>query len=75
MGKYNVSYHGPKSGNDLQGVVTLTHNPLAIENISREKQHEAAVEEIKQMVDAMRQRVADLTGIPKNSIRMKNFFG
>lgn len=73
MGKYNVGYHGPKSDNDLKDIVTLTHNPLAVENIAREKQHEAAVEEIKQMIDT-KKKVADLTGIPKNSIQMKKLF-
>lgn len=37
MRKYNVGYHGPKSGRDLQGIAALTNNPLAVENISRQK--------------------------------------
>lgn len=29
MGKYNVGYHGPKIGNDLNGIATLTKDPIA----------------------------------------------
>lgn len=35
MGKYNVGYHGPKSGRDLQGIATLTHDTIATDNIKR----------------------------------------
>lgn len=73
MGKYNVGYHGPKSDHDLQGVITITHNPLTVENISHEKRYDEAVEELRQYLDMMKQQLADLTSIPKDSNRMKAF--
>ena len=33
MGKYSVGYHGPQSGHDLQGIATLTHDPIAQDNV------------------------------------------
>lgn len=68
MGKYNMGYHGPKCRHDLRGVVTLTHNPLAVENVSRERRYEAEAEEIRQLLDDMKKRFADLVGVPKESI-------
>lgn len=35
MGKYNVGYHGPKSGHDLNGIATLTKDPIAKNNIRK----------------------------------------
>lgn len=32
MGKYSVGYHVPQSGHDLQGITTLTHDPIAQDN-------------------------------------------
>lgn len=72
MRKYNVGYHGPKSGRDLQGIAALTNNPLAVENISRQKSREAAIQEVKHFTDVLRQNLEVLTGIPKDSVRMHN---
>lgn len=35
MGKYSVGYHGPKGGRDIQGIATLTHDPVAKDNVSK----------------------------------------
>lgn len=37
MGKYSVGYHGPKSGRDIQGIATLTHDPIAVDNLKKLK--------------------------------------
>lgn len=71
MGKYSVGYHGPKCHHDLGGVVTLTHNPLALENVSRERRYEAEAEEMSLQLDDMKKRFADLVGVPKESIIMR----
>lgn len=31
--KYSVGYHGPKDGRDLQGIATLTNDPIAQDNV------------------------------------------
>ena len=31
--KYSVGYHGPKGGRDLQGIATLTNDPIAQDNV------------------------------------------
>jgi len=35
MGNYNVGYHVPKCGRDLNGIATLTKDPIAKDNIRR----------------------------------------
>lgn len=35
MGKYNVGYHRPDSVRDLQGIATLTHDPIAVGNVKK----------------------------------------
>lgn len=37
MGKYNVGYHGPAVGSDIQGIATLTYNPIAKDNVGKDK--------------------------------------
>ena len=35
MGKYSVGTHGPDNGRNLQGIATLTHDTIAIDNVKR----------------------------------------
>lgn len=37
MGKYSVGYHGPAGGRDMQDIATLTHDPIAINNVKQPK--------------------------------------
>lgn len=63
---YNVGYHGPKCHHDLQGIATLTHNPLALDNISYET--EAG---LRERLDAIKQKAADMIGVPEDYISMR----
>lgn len=55
--KYGVGYHGPKCGRDLQGVATLTHDPIAIENVRK----------VVEDVEEIRHNIIELTGVPKEA--------
>lgn len=63
---YNVGYHGPMRHHDLQGIATLTHNPLALDNISRETEAE-----LRERLDTIKQNTADMIGVPKDCISMR----
>lgn len=56
--KYSVGYHGPKGGRDLQGIATLTHDTVALDNIWKD-----AVKNIEEI----KKEIADLTGVPKEA--------
>lgn len=35
MGRYNVGYHGPTADHDVHGIATLTHDPIAFDNLKK----------------------------------------
>ncbi len=73
MGKYSVGYHGPKIGRDLQGIATLTHDPVAIDNL-RHEQNSQADNELDKVwsgaaadIEKVKQVILEATGIPKEA--------
>lgn len=37
MGRYNVGYHGPTADHDVYGIATLTHDPIAFDNLKKSR--------------------------------------
>ena len=71
--KYSVGYHGPQSGHDLQGIATLTHDPVAIDNLRREQSVQVLDELERSLKDAvvgieeMKRTILEATGVPKEA--------
>ena len=72
-GKYSVGYHGPQSGHDLQGIATLTHDPVAIDNI-RHEQSGQVLEELERSwkdaaegIEEVKRTILEATGVPKEA--------
>lgn len=73
MGKYSVGYHGPQSGHDLQGIATLTHDPVAIDNL-RHEQSTQVLDEIEQSwkdavegIEEVKRTILEAIGVPKEA--------
>lgn len=71
-GKYSVGYHGPQIGRDLQGIATLTHDPIAIDN--RHEQSGQVVDELDRArkdaavgIREVKRKILDAIGISKDA--------
>ncbi len=71
--KYSVGYHGPQSGHDLQGIATLTHDPVAIDNLRHEQSGQVLDELERSFKDAVKgieevkRTILEATGVPKEA--------
>ena len=71
--KYSVGYHGPQSGHDTQSIATLTHDPVAIDNLRREQSGQVLDELERSLKDAvvgieeMKRTILEATGVPKEA--------
>lgn len=47
MGRYNVGYYGPTADHDVHGIATLTHDPIAFDNLKSRKDKVDKIKTIK----------------------------
>lgn len=73
MGKYSVGYHGPKGGRDIQGIATLTHDPVAIDNLRHEQsgqvldELERSLKDATKGIEEVKRTILEATGVPKEA--------
>ena len=69
MGKYNVGYHGPDcQPNALDGIATLTNDPLAIK-FDNVRQDIRNIEKLKKDIE---KDIFESLGVPKEAFDPKN---
>ena len=72
MGKYNVGYHDTDK-QPLDGVATLTHDPVAIDNL-RHEQSGQVLDELERLwkdaakgIEEVKRTILEATGVPKEA--------
>lgn len=65
MGKYNVGYHGPFV-KELDGIATLTQDPIAIENLRRKVENRLnSIKETAKEIKKIERQIIKSRAIPK----------
>ena len=73
MGKYSVGYHGPQDDHDLQGIATLTHDPVAIDNLRHEQsvqvldELERSWKDAAEGIEEVKRTIIEAIGVPKEA--------
>lgn len=66
MGKYNVGYHGPVLKKELDGIATLTQDPIAMENLRRKVENRLnSIMETAKEIKKIERQIIESRAIPK----------